>query len=57
MLSLLLSIYSYKGEPKYISNIEIVKYIERSRASIAGDDFRVIRDYFLKQIGVPRRAR
>lgn len=55
ILKLLLDKYSYKREPKFISNKDIYEFFIKNKEKINYYDFMQIRNYFLEEIGAYRK--
>jgi len=56
MLELLLKTYSYRRNPKFISNDEIFDFFIKNRNKIEYQDFTEIRSYFSNKLGVYRNV-
>src|SRR5271157_5148245 len=56
MLRLLIETYKNKGNPMFISNNEILDFFIKNNQRICYQDFVVIREFFLVQLGVPRQS-
>jgi integrase/recombinase XerD len=56
MLRLLIETYKHKSDPMFISNNEILDFFIKNDQKICYQDFVVIREFFLTQLGVPRQS-
>lgn len=54
ILNQFLAVYQYKNDPKYISNEDIIEFFKFNRQNITYDDFKLIRDYFIKVLRLQR---
>jgi|GEM_PF-184321 len=56
ILKKLIDSYSYRNNPKYISNEELISFFQKHKEEISYNDFNVIKVYFIQELGVSRYA-